>query len=79
MERFAVGIKLCIYNYKTFFNIAGITTAKLFQQIQNLIQENSYADYQGYIFCIEYKYLCRKLLKSIYSKNLGNNSDNNFY
>jgi len=67
MERFAVGIKLRIYDYKTFFNIAGVTTAKLFQQIQYLINENRHTDYREFIFCTEYKKLCRKLLKQLFS------------
>ena len=69
MERFAVGIKLNIYDYKTFFNIAGTTTAKLFQQIQYLINEDFHSNFQSYIFCVEYKNLCGKLLKQILSRN----------
>ena len=75
MERFAVGIKLDIYDYETFYNIAGETTAQLFQQIEKLIEKDGYTSSYKTEFCNEYIILCRKLVAKLYLKNIDLKSD----
>jgi len=61
MEHFAVGIKEGIFDFDTFYYVAGKTTIDLFTQISPVIDDIITAN-RGYSsdFCCAYKSLCKE-------------------
>ena len=59
MERFAVGIKLNVYDFQTFYFLSGEPTRKLYEQIRPLIFGKRTIEYA----LNEYKNLCDRLLE----------------
>lgn len=66
MERLAVGIRIGVYDYKTFCSIAGNSTADLFLQIRRLLDKMGPVNNYRNDFCIEYRKLCNDLVKKLY-------------
>ena len=81
MERFAVGIKLGVFDFDTFYYIAGQSTAELFEQIHNLVNNTIITNRHKAQFCTEYVNLCEKLIKRYHTESsedkISKNSLNN--
>jgi hypothetical protein len=78
MDRFAVGIRLKIFDYDTFYRIAGKSTGELYNQIRRLICEAEVPSQFPQEFCMEYELLCKKLLDTCrfdkYEKQIKKNA-----
>jgi len=69
MERLAVGIKIKVYDEKTFYSIAGLPTILLYRQIEKLLDTVDPSNKDDK-FSSEYRILCEKLSIRYYSKKL---------